>query len=119
MARQVRVHMVDDLDGEQPAEETVQFSLDGVRYEIDLSSSNADRLRSQLAEWVKAARRRRRVGGDFAVSGPSFRPYTPIHRGEGAAIRAWASDNGYQIAERGRIPADIVDAFREATSKSA
>jgi hypothetical protein len=29
---------VDDFDGEGSADETVEFSLDGVSYEIDLSS---------------------------------------------------------------------------------
>jgi hypothetical protein len=36
------------------------------------------------------------------------------------AIREWAKNNGREIADRGRIPAGIIDAFeaRAGTSKS-
>lgn len=53
------VELVDDLDG-TPADETVAFALDGVRYELDLSDDNASRLREQLEPFTEAARR---VGG--------------------------------------------------------
>jgi hypothetical protein len=33
---------------------------------------------------------------------------------ESATIRVWAHTHGYQVARHGRIPADIVDAFRAA-----
>ena len=59
MAQKVQVILVDDLDGGE-AEESVSFSLDGVSYEIDLSSPNAEALREAIAPWVGHARR---VGG--------------------------------------------------------
>ena len=31
-----------------------------------------------------------------------------------AVIRAWATDNGYQVADRGRLRPDIVAAYTEA-----
>ncbi|WP_252920646.1 Lsr2 dimerization domain-containing protein, partial [Mycolicibacterium smegmatis] len=37
MAKKVTVTLVDDFDGEATADETVEFGLDGVTYEIDLS----------------------------------------------------------------------------------
>jgi hypothetical protein len=40
MAKKVTVSLIDDFDGKQ-ADETVQFGLDGVSYEIDLSEKNA------------------------------------------------------------------------------
>ena len=40
MAQKVQVILVDDIDG-GAADETVSFSLDGVSYEIDLSTTNA------------------------------------------------------------------------------
>ena len=40
MAQKVKIILVDDLDGGS-ADETVRFGLDGVSYEIDLSSGNA------------------------------------------------------------------------------
>ena len=52
MAKKVTVTLVDDFDGEGPADETVEFSIDGVNYEIDLSSKNAQKLRNELKPWL-------------------------------------------------------------------
>ena len=60
MAKKVTVTLVDDFDGEGSADETVEFGLDGVSYEIDLSSKNATKLRNDMKQWVEAGRR---VGG--------------------------------------------------------
>ena len=56
MAQRVNVELIDDLD-ESPAVETVSFALDGVSYEIDLSESNAGKLRDALAPFLGHARR--------------------------------------------------------------
>src|SRR3954469_22450687 len=56
MAQKVQVLLVDDLDGGE-ADETVSFSLDGATYEIDLSGSNAKRLRDSLQPFVDHARK--------------------------------------------------------------
>ncbi|AOS64872.1 histone-like nucleoid-structuring protein Lsr2 [Actinoalloteichus hymeniacidonis] len=55
MAERVCVELVDDLDGE-PAQHTVQFALDGVNYEIDLSDRNATSLRELLAPYITHGR---------------------------------------------------------------
>ena len=60
MAKKVTVSFVDDLDGKTAADETVAFTLDGVAYEIDLSTKNAKKLRAALQPWIEAGRR---VGG--------------------------------------------------------
>ena len=62
MAKKVTVTLVDDFDGEGAADETVEFGLDGVSYEIDLSAKNAAKLRNELKPWLEAGRR---VGGRF------------------------------------------------------
>ncbi|MGC7495274.1 histone-like nucleoid-structuring protein Lsr2, partial [Xanthomonas citri pv. citri] len=54
MAQRVRVDLVDDVDG-SPAEESVNFALDGVNYVIDLSAENASKLRDALSLWVDHA----------------------------------------------------------------
>jgi hypothetical protein len=33
-----------------------------------------------------------------------------------SAVRAWARENGYAIADRGRVPADVVAAYRKSQS---
>ena len=49
MAQKVLVSLVDDLDGSE-ADETVEFGLDGINYQIDLSTENAEELRDALAQ---------------------------------------------------------------------
>ncbi|BBY05964.1 histone-like nucleoid-structuring protein Lsr2 [Mycobacterium noviomagense] len=112
MAKKVTVTLIDDFDGEAPADETVEFGLDGVTYEIDLSSKNAAKLRSDLKQWVQAGRR---VGGRRRGRASSGRGRGTIDREQSAAIREWARRNGHNVSSRGRIPADIIDAFHAAT----
>jgi hypothetical protein len=104
----VEVVLVDDLDG-APAEETVQFSLDGASYEIDLSADNAEALREALAPYLGHARRvgGRRTGGRRAAAASP-------RSSDSAAIRAWAKEQGLSVSERGRIPASIVEQYEAA-----
>ena len=53
MAKKVTVTLVDDFDGAGAADETVEFGLDGVSYEIDLSAKNAAKLRNELKPWLE------------------------------------------------------------------
>ena len=113
MAKKVTVTLVDDFDGAGAADETVEFALDGVSYEIDLSSKNAQKLRNDLKQWDEASRR---VGGRRRGRlGPPGRGRAAIDREQSAAIREWARRNGHKVSTRGRIPADIIDAFHAAT----
>jgi hypothetical protein len=58
MAIRVDFLLRDDLDGTiSPDVATVIFGLDGSSYAIDLTVSNAARLRRQWAAFVEAARR--------------------------------------------------------------
>lgn len=111
MAQKVLVSLVDDLDGSE-AEETVEFGLDGVTYQIDLSGENAEELRDALAQYVEHARRaggRKRTNVRPAAKAAS-RPAS-VDREQNQAIRAWARKNGYQVSDRGRIPSEVVDAY--------
>ena len=63
MAQVTKVRLVDDIDGSE-ADESVEFTLDGMSLEIDLSKDNAAKLRDILAPYVAAGRREpRRVAG--------------------------------------------------------
>jgi hypothetical protein len=116
VAQKVTVSLIDDLDGDQ-ADETVEFGLDGKNYEIDLSSKNASRLRDALAEFVAAGRRpggRRRGGGGAgggAASAAARRP--SVDREQNQAIRDWARKRGMKVSDRGRIPADVLEAYHQ------
>ncbi len=111
MARKVTVTLVDDFDGEGAADETVEFGLDGVTYEIDLSNKNAAKLRSDLKKWIESSRR---VGGRRRGRAGA-RGRGTIDREQSAAIRDWARRNGHNVSTRGRIPADVIEAFHAAT----
>jgi hypothetical protein len=111
MARKVLVRLVDDLDG-LPSEgvATVTFSLDGVTYSIDLNQANASKLRDGLADYITAARR---IGGRMK-RGSAAGGRSAGSGNDGPAIREWAREQGHELAERGRIPSHIVDAYHAA-----
>ena len=111
MARQVITTLIDDLDG-KPADRTVEFSLDGTNYTIDLSDANAGKLRKALDPFINAGTRVGRGTGRTRQSSGSGR--TAGSRDENKAIREWAARNGHQISERGRIPQSVSDAYRAA-----
>jgi len=111
MAKQTIVQLIDDIDG-GPADETVQFSIDGNAYEIDLNARNAARLRDAIAPFVGGARRASRAGSS-AYSTPRRRPARG-DREQTQAIREWARSNGHKIGEKGRIPATILEAYHAA-----
>lgn len=106
MARKTYVELVDDLSGDK-ADETVSFALDGVAYEIDLSSENAEKFRAELGAWIDKARRvggrRTRGAASGARSG-----------NDSSKIREWAREAGYEVPDRGRISGTIRKAYEEA-----
>ncbi|GLY95871.1 Lsr2 family protein [Actinoplanes sp. NBRC 103695] len=111
MARQVITTLIDDLDGKK-ADRTVEFSLDGASYTIDLSDANAGKLRKALDPFITAGTRVGRGGAVRVRASSGGR--TATSRDENKAIREWALANGHQISERGRIPQGVSDAYRAA-----
>jgi hypothetical protein len=109
VAQKVQVLLVDDLDGGE-ADETVTFSLDGKSFEIDLTTANAEKLRNSLADFVKAGRRT----GGRASSGRGKARAASGGSQDTAKVRAWAKENGYNVNDRGRVPADIREAYEKA-----
>lgn len=117
MAQKVQILLVDDIDG-GTADETVTFGLDGVTYEIDLTSENAAKLRDALSPWVGHARKVTGRSSSGRSSGRSSSSSSSSSRAarsnEAQEIREWAKANGYQVSERGRISAEIKKAYDEA-----
>lgn len=98
---------VDDLDGTS-ASETITFGIDGKQFQIDLNRRNAKALRSDLAKWSEHARRpRARTNRRTRGSGSG-------RNSESATIRAWAIEQGIPVPSRGRIPATLVEQYRNA-----
>lgn len=115
MATRTVTSLVDDLDG-SAAEENVSFGLDRIEYEIDLSAEHAHELREVFAPYLAAARR---VGGRRSAgrAQPARRSRSNGNAGPArsrstnAEIRAWAGEHGVALAERGRIPGQVIEAF--------
>ena len=109
MATKTQVVLVDDLTGD-PADTTVEFTLDKTEYEIDLSDENAVAMREALSRYVKAARKVSSSEGRRAAQ-----PVKPAYSGyDPAAVRAWAAGQGIKVSPRGRIKADVVEQYRAA-----
>ncbi|GGL06155.1 histone-like nucleoid-structuring protein Lsr2 [Mangrovihabitans endophyticus] len=109
MAKQVITLLTDDIDGGE-ADRTVEFGLDGVNYTIDLSEENAGQLRKTLDPYLSVATRVGRNGvGSRRGAAPA--PAPRANRDQNQAIREWATQNGYTVSERGRIPGSIVEAY--------
>ena len=104
MAQRVEVILEDDIDG-GPADETVPFGYNGTQYEIDLSSQNAQALRSTLGKYIEHARK---------ASAASRQTRGPRKRTDTSAVRAWAKERGMEINERGRIPASVMKEYEAA-----
>lgn len=99
-----RIVLVDDIDGSD-ADETVEFSVDGVTYEIDLSSENAKGLREAFEPFKTAGRR---VTASRKGGRPTKRTVLPASPRE---IRDWARSQGIEVSDRGAIPTDVRKAF--------
>lgn len=115
MAKVTTMRLVDDLDGSR-ADETVEFGLDGRRYEIDLTRDHAQALRAALTGYVHAGRlvpaagnrpdnRRDTDGTDLGGD-----------RSRNQAIRAWARRHGIPVSGRGRISHEVLAAFHTAVA---
>jgi hypothetical protein len=115
VAQKVQTLFIDDIDGGE-AEGTVRFALDGTEYEIDLNAQHTEELRSALGKYVTHARKvgaAARRGGRGAGRGG---------RGSGSTlntteIRNWAREQGYDIKDRGRVPADVVAKYQAAAGR--
>lgn len=113
MAQKIQTLFIDDLDGSD-AEGTVRFGLDGAEYEIDLSADHAQALRDALARYVGASRR---------AGGGARQPAARSGRKGSASglnsteVREWAKAQGMEVKARGRVPAELVVKFKDATGK--
>lgn len=134
MAKVQRFAIVDDMDGAELDVndfENIQFDVDDKRFEFDTSTKNAGEFRrvqdkavqartkaieaahakfdEALAKYVEVSRPVAKRRQYKRTTVPSVRPKYQLDR-----IRSWARENGYQVSDRGRIAAKIVDAYEAA-----
>lgn len=102
------VHLVDDIDGSEAAE-TVTFAVDGIGYTIDLSEQHVVAFRESFDEWIGSATK----VGRAVIGGRTVAPAQGrARREETQKIREWAHEHGVQVADRGRISAIVLAAYR-------
>ncbi|MEG3614572.1 Lsr2 family protein [Isoptericola haloaureus] len=109
MVQKTQVVLLDDIDGTE-GDETVTFALDGVSYEIDLTSAHAAELRESLAKWIGHGRK---AGPKTATRAAGPRRGR-TDRAQLQKIREWARENGHEVNDRGRIPARVLEAYEAA-----
>jgi hypothetical protein len=111
VARKVVVELADDIDGTVFGDdgESIHYAVDGVEYVIDLKDEHAKELRETFEYYIAHSTR---------VGGRKHRGVNPTapkrSSGETKKIRAWAIEQGHQLSSRGRIPAEIEQAFHDA-----
>jgi hypothetical protein len=105
MAQQIQTIFVDDIDGGEAAG-TVRFALDGVEYEIDLNAEHTGGPNTTLGKYVNRARK---VGGTRRIARGSRRSASIVDTHK---VREWAKEQGIDIKDRGRVPANVVEQYR-------
>ena len=111
MAQQFQVRYIDDIDGTEQGDEanSISFAFDGKEYSIDLSDENAEAFREVMAPYIDAGHR---VTGGKGKSPRKAAAKTAS--GDTKAIREWARNNNFDVSDRGRIPADVMEAYAAA-----
>lgn len=101
--------IADDFDGSTPAERRT-FAFAGKDYAIDLSDENNEKLEAifselgdKLAPYLEKARPLGKP--PRASSKPSRSSY------DAAAVREWATAQGLEVSDRGRISRDVLEAY--------
>ena len=107
------VRVCDLHEGTVPAVGRLDYSLEGKRTALDLCADHLVLVRRSLDEVVGAAGSRVRQG---AAGGrvPGSRRELSTRR---ETIRAWARENGFGFADRGRVPSEAVEAYERAHSQ--
>lgn len=117
-----KVVLIDDVTGDVIDEDlggrSIEFSVDGTHYTLDLGVKSLELFNKDLSKWVDAAieveapRRTssatsaKRRGAPVGGSGRS--------KEELINIREWLKKNDHEVSGRGRIKADLLALYDEA-----
>jgi nucleoid-associated protein Lsr2 len=124
VASKTVVELFDDLDGGR-ADETVKFALDGVEYEIDLSTANAASLRDTLAVYIghahRPARRPRRAAEETVatVAASTTASSTPTGNHARNGRNGKVSDSASMTAEIRRLASESAQKVSQAARAAA
>ncbi|MFC4032286.1 Lsr2 family protein [Streptomyces polygonati] len=116
MAQKVVTLYTDDLTGEESTEiDTYTLLVNGAGVEIDLTPDSHDKLMEALSPFLHAdGARRVRAPGTGRTRAARGQSSGPADGRDTATIRAWAKDNGFEVNDRGRVPAPVIEAYEKA-----
>lgn len=108
MVARYKTVLMDDLDNETEAIETVRITRNGETREVDLGKRNLNRYVEKI--WTDA---RKVTPGSKGTRVVAAVPTSNSNKVDNAAIRAWARSRDIPVTERGRLPKSIVDQYTE------
>ena len=95
-------------------------------FEIDLSEDNAEALRAEFERYVQAGRR---IGGRrtkvalgqsaLAAGHAATESVRGNSREYNQQVREWATANGHEVAERGRLSKELIELYEAALAEPA
>ena len=107
MARVTITQYICDITG-QPVEEgehvAIEFTVNGTTYTLDTDKDGAAKFDKAMKPYTDAAR---------VVKAPS-RPRKSDSVKRTRKIREWAVAQGIDVADRGRVPAKVVEQYEKA-----
>ncbi|KAI1693292.1 lsr2 domain-containing protein [Ditylenchus destructor] len=98
-----KIIYVDDIDGSDGAA-TIEFSLQGKDYTIDLAEKNLAKLHQALAPYIEKARKSRTTASSVSKT---------KRRGNTTEIREWLRANGHKVPDRGAIRGDLLKLWED------
>ena len=98
--------LVDDLTGTNDDVQLVSFTMSGMTYTLDLGVASRTRLAAALQPFIDHARANKAARTVHRKRSPGEGRNSDV-----AELRHWARANGFTIGDRGRIPANIREAY--------
>lgn len=110
------------IDSAEALEDTLRVVGALYNVALEVSPTGADSNRSAQNTGTTTSSRPSRAAGASGRRGPGNRARSKqtrtgsrVNRSVSpAAVRSWARENGYTVADRGRVPADVLTAYQNA-----
>ena len=117
--RQIIETVTCDVCGEETDDPTgVTLGWGREQWELDLCPTHNDELSAEFERWTANARRASgrggRTSGGGGGSSRSSGGSSSSGGGDIGAIREWARANGFKVGDKGRISAEVRDAYEAA-----
>ena len=111
MAQRTQVILISDLSGDEikAGGESIGFSYRGTDYTIDLSEKEAKGFDKAIAMYIEHSQKQRR--GQPRIGNMRRHTGGGRDREHLKAAREWLRANGYQVNDRGRIKAELMDLY--------